>query len=136
MPERPDIREVVERLRTTASDVRASMRAQAAFAEPVTQNGLTILPAASVRGGFGGGGGGGAAARGRGKRGADASGDAGGDGEGTGMGMGFGVNARPVGAYVISDDKVHWKPAIDPTRMFIAGCLVAVAYFFFAWLSS
>jgi uncharacterized spore protein YtfJ len=136
MPERPDIREVVERLRAAASEARTSMRAQAAFGEPVTHNGLTILPAASVRGGFGGGGGGGAAARGRGRGTAGENAEAGGDGEGSGLGMGFGVASRPVGAYVISDDRVRWKPAIDPTRMFIVGCLVAVAYFFFAWLSS
>jgi uncharacterized spore protein YtfJ len=115
MPERPDIREFV--------------------GEPVVRNGLTVLPAASVRGGFGGGGGGGAAARGKGKKGVSGNGDAP-EGEGTGMGMGFGINSRPVGAYLITDDDVRWKPAIDPTRMFIAGCLVAVAYFFFAWLSS
>jgi uncharacterized spore protein YtfJ len=121
--ERPDIREVVERLRAAATDARESMRAQAAFGEPVTHNGLTVLPAASVRGGFGGGGG----------AGGGPGGEAG-DGEGSGMGMGYGLTSRPIGAYVISDDDVQWKPAIDPTRMFLAGCLVMVALFFFVWL--
>ena len=32
---------------------------------------------------------------------------------GQGEGAGFGVMARPVGAFVIKDGDVRWKPAID-----------------------
>jgi uncharacterized spore protein YtfJ len=108
----------MDRLRSTASDVRQSMHAQTVFGEPVTHNGITVLPAARTRGGFGGGGGGGE----------------GEEGEGSGMGMGYGVSSRPIGAFVISDDQVTWKPSIDVNLMFMMGCAVAALYFFFAWL--
>ncbi|HEX6261251.1 MAG TPA: spore germination protein GerW family protein [Actinomycetota bacterium] len=69
------------------------------YGEPFEKNGVTILPAASVRGGGGGG-----------------SGESP-QGEGKGTGGGFGVTARPVGAYVIRGEDVRWEPAVDVTRM-------------------
>ena len=78
------------------------------FGEPFEKNGVTILPAASVRGGGGGG-----------------SGESP-QGEGKGTGGGFGVTARPVGAYVIRGDEVRWEPAVDVTRMALMGQAVAV----------
>lgn len=80
------------------------------FGEPFEKNGVTILPAASVRGGGGGG-----------------SGEGGGpEGEGKGTGGGFGVTARPVGAYVIRGEDVRWEPAVDVTRMALMGQAVAL----------
>jgi len=78
------------------------------YGEPYEKNGVTILPAASVRGGGGGG-----------------SGESP-QGEGKGTGGGFGVTARPVGAYVIRGDEVRWEPAVDVTRMALMGQAVAV----------
>jgi len=78
------------------------------FGEPFEKNGVTILPAASVRGGGGGG-----------------SGESP-QGEGKGTGGGFGVTARPVGAYVIRGDEVRWEPAVDVTRMALMGQAVAL----------
>jgi len=78
------------------------------YGEPFEKNGVTILPAASVRGGGGGG-----------------SGESP-QGEGKGTGGGFGVTARPVGAYVIRGDEVRWEPAVDVTRMALMGQAVAV----------
>lgn len=99
----------VERILGAAADARQAMRAQTAFAEPVVQNGLTIVPAARTRGGFGGGGGEGEA------------------GQGSGSGMGYGMSARPIGAFVISDEEVTWKPAIDLNLAFIlAGAVAAL----------
>lgn len=109
--------ETADRLRATSDDVRSAMAARTVFGEAVTAGGVTVVPAARVQGGFGGGGGGGAR---------DAE-------EGSGMGLGYGLSARPVGAFVVDGDgKVRWKPALDPMRMFVMGCLVAIAYFFFA----
>lgn len=68
------------------------------YGEPVERDGVTLIPAAAVRGGGGGGSGHKA------------------DGE-EGEGGGFGVQARPVGAYVISDDGVRWRPALDVQRL-------------------
>lgn len=80
------------------------------YGEPFEKNGVTILPAASVRGGGGGG-----------------TGEGGGpQGEGKGTGGGFGVTARPVGAYVIRGEEVRWEPAVDVTRMALMGQAVAL----------
>jgi uncharacterized spore protein YtfJ len=117
----PDVRETMERLGRIADDARRSMRAQAVFGEPVTHDGVTVVPAASTRGGFGGGGG---------------EGGQEGEGEGAGAGMGFGVSTRPVGAFVITEGQVRWRPAPDVTRMFVMLCMVAIAYFLFGWLSA
>ena len=65
--------------------------ARRVFAKPVEGNGATVIPAAIVVGGGGGG---------------DSAGD-------QGSGAGFGVWAFPVGAYVVRDGRVRWKPAID-----------------------
>jgi uncharacterized spore protein YtfJ len=86
----------------TISDIvdtaRDTLTVRRVYAEPYVQGSLTIIPAAAVTGG--GGGGGGHDEQGR-------------DGEGGG----FGVNARPVGAYVIRDGQVEWRPAIDVNRI-------------------
>jgi uncharacterized spore protein YtfJ len=63
------------------------------FGEPYEKDGVTFVPVAKVGGGGGGGGGEGP------------------DGRGSGSGFGFG--GQPVGAYVIKDGAVHWRPALD-----------------------
>jgi uncharacterized spore protein YtfJ len=94
------VMDVVERSRETLTVKRV-------FGEPIERDGLTVLPAASVRGGGGGGGGG--------------------DNEGgQGGGTGFGLSARPVGAYVIRDGEVTWRPAIDLTKVILGGQVVAL----------
>ena len=74
---------------------RGAMGAKRVYAKPVESNGVTVIPAARVMGGAGGG---------NGER---------PQGTGQGEGGGFGVMARPVGAFVIKDGRVKWKPAID-----------------------
>jgi uncharacterized spore protein YtfJ len=54
-----------------------------------------VIPVASVAAGAGGG------------SGSDA--ERGGQGEGGG----FGASGRPIGAYVIEDGRVSWRPAVD-----------------------
>lgn len=73
------------------------------YGEPIERDGITVIPAAKVRGGGGGG--------------ADNMGNGGG---------GFGVSATPAGAYVIKDGTVRWRPAIDATRLALMGQLVAI----------
>jgi uncharacterized spore protein YtfJ len=77
------------------------------YGEPYEKEGVTFIPAASIRGGAGGG---------EGER---------GEAEG-GMGGGFGMMARPVGAYQIKDGEVTWVPAADTTRVIIFGQFVAI----------
>ena len=76
------------------------------FGEPVERDGVTVIPAANVRGGGGGGG----------------------DVEGNGGG-GFGVAASPAGAYVIKEGRVRWEPALDLNRTIFMGQLVAIVFF-------
>ena len=81
---------------------RDLMTARRVYGDPVEQDGVVVIPAAAVSGGGGGGG----------------------DNEDHGGG-GFGVRARPVGAYVIKDGTVTWKPAIDVARLTIGWQVVA-----------
>jgi uncharacterized spore protein YtfJ len=89
---------------------RDSITVKRVYGEPYEKDGVTLIPAAAVRGGGGAG-----------------------DGEGTGeqpsgRGGGFGVSARPVGAYQVKDGEVTWIPAADTTRVIVlAEVMVIVA---------
>ena len=81
---------------------RDAMTVKRVYGDPVQSDGVTLVPAAAVRGGAGGGG----------------------DNEGNGGG-GFGIVARPIGAYVIRDGSVSWRPAVDLNRvLLLAAALV------------
>jgi uncharacterized spore protein YtfJ len=84
----------VNELVATARD---ALTARKVFGEPYEQDGVTVIPAAVLRGGVGGGGG-------RNEQGEH------------GEGGGFGLIARPAGAYVIKDGVVRWRPAFDLNR--------------------
>src|SRR5262245_35930907 len=93
----------------TLSEARDSIAVKRVYGEPYERNGVTVIPAASVMGGGGGGGG------------DQPSGE-------TGSGLGFGLQGRPVGAYVIRGEQVKWEPAIDVTRLALAGLAVAALF--------
>jgi uncharacterized spore protein YtfJ len=97
----------IEMLRNMADN--ATVRT--VFGEPVTEEGVTLVPVAKVSGGAGGGGGTGPDQKGQ---------------EAHGTGGGLGLSARPVGAYVIRDGRVSWRPAIDVNRVILGGQVVAV----------
>jgi uncharacterized spore protein YtfJ len=83
---------------------RDAVTVKRVYGKPVENDGVTVIPAAAVRGGAGGGG----------------------DNAGNGGG-GFGVAARPIGAYVIRGGKVSWRPAFDLNRLLLlAAALVYV----------
>ncbi len=82
------------------------------YGEPYQENGVTLIPAASIKGGFGAGEGEG--------EGTDET------GSGSGQGGGGGVAARPVGAFKIDGDNVTWVPAVDVTRVVLMGQLVGI----------
>ena len=82
---------------------RDAIAARRAYGEPVESDGVIVVPAASV---FGGGGGG-----------SDARENGGG---------GFGLAARPVGAWVIRDGEVEWRPAIDLTLLVAIASLASL----------
>jgi uncharacterized spore protein YtfJ len=93
----------------TIEQAKDALTVRRVFGDPFEKNGVTIIPAARVQGAAGGGNGEGP------------------EGEGKGSGSGFGLNARPAGAYVIHDDEVDWRPAVDPNKVIIAAAVVAVA---------
>ena len=82
---------------------REAITVRRVYGDPIEREGVTIIPAADVRGGGGGGG--------------DAQNNGGG---------GFGVAARPVGVYVVRGDNVRWEPAVDASRIAIMGMVTAI----------
>jgi uncharacterized spore protein YtfJ len=99
----PDVDEILRGAREAISVTRV-------FGEPHEQDGVTVIPAANVRGGGGGGG----------------------DNEDNGGG-GFGLTAKPAGAYVIKDGDVRWKPAVDPNRIVLGWQIVSALGLLVAW---
>ncbi len=85
------------------SDARDAMTVKRVYGDPIEREGLTIVPAADVRGGGGGGS----------------------DSENNGGG-GFGLSARPVGVYIVKDGQVEWQPAVDASRLAIMGMATAI----------
>jgi uncharacterized spore protein YtfJ len=81
-----------------------SLRVKRVFGEPYASDGITVIPAAKLRGGGGGGGG-------------ESS-------DGRGEGGGFAVEAKPAGAYVIKDGRVRWRPAVDVNRIVLGAQVV------------
>jgi uncharacterized spore protein YtfJ len=82
---------------------REAMTVKRVYGEPIEREGLTIVPAANVRGG--GAGGGDTAENG---------------------GAAFGMTARPVGVYVVKDGNVNWQPAVDINRLAIMGMAAGI----------
>ena len=82
---------------------RDAMTVRRVYGDPYQEDGITVIPAAHVMGGGGGGG----------------------DTLGNG-GTGFGLSARPVGAFVIKDGDVQWRPALDLNRAIFMGQIVAI----------
>lgn len=87
--------------------VQDALTVKRVYGDAVETEGVTLVPAAAVRGGAGGGG----------------------DSDHNGGG-GFGLQARPVGAWVIRDAEAEWKPALDLNRLvlfaFVLGVLFAL----------
>jgi len=87
---------------------RDAVTVKRVYGDPYEKNGLTVIPAATVRGGGGGGAGEHA-------------------GEDKGGGAGFGLVARPSGAWIVEEGKATWKPAVDVNRIVLGGQIVALA---------
>ena len=92
--------------------------ASAVFGEPVEADGVTVIPVAKVRWGFGGGGG----------RGIEEGSEKGEVGEGSGGGGG--VIASPLGFIEIRDGRAEFRRANDP----VAAVPIIVASGAAAWL--
>jgi uncharacterized spore protein YtfJ len=100
-----DVNELLQQSRDT-------MTVNRLFGEAVERNGVTVIPVAATRG-LGGGG-----------RGEGSGPD--GVGTGSGSGGGFGLNAKPAGVYVIDNNRVSWRPAVDVNRVILGGQIVMI----------
>jgi uncharacterized spore protein YtfJ len=90
------------------AQARDSMTVKRVYGEPYEKDGVTVIPAARVQGGAGAGGG------------EDPQ------GQGKGSGSGFGVTARPVGAFIIREGELSWRPAVDVNRIILGGQVVVI----------
>lgn len=85
------------------ADAKDVITVKKVFGEPFQSNGVTMIPVASVRGGFGSG-------EGDGSETTSAS-----------RGGGMGMSGRPIGAYQIKGDQLSWVPAVDLSRVIFTG---------------
>jgi uncharacterized spore protein YtfJ len=81
-------------LQELIGSARDAMTVRRVYGEPYEKDGLTIIPAAVLRGGVGG-----QSARTDGQPDRDRG--------------GFGMKARPVGVFVVQNGVVRWQPAFD-----------------------
>ncbi|GIH99849.1 spore germination protein GerW family protein [Planobispora takensis] len=98
-----DIMDVIDQAKDNATVNRV-------FGEPITREGVTVVPVAKIAGGGGGG---------RGKQ-------EGGERPGEGSGGGYGLSATPAGVFVIKDGEVRWQPAVDVNRIVLGGQILGV----------
>jgi uncharacterized spore protein YtfJ len=94
-------------LQELISGARDVISVKRVYGDPYEKNGLTVIPAAAVRGGGGAG------------TGEHEDGESGGGG-------GFGVMARPAGAWIVEEGNVTWKPAVDVNRIVLGGQVIAL----------
>jgi hypothetical protein len=80
----------------------STFAAKRVYSEPYTVDGTTLITAAAISGGAGM------------RR----------DASERETGGGMGGSARPVGAYIVRDGQVTWKPALDLERIALRGLLV------------
>lgn len=114
----------IERARETA-------HWQSVFGEPQAAGDRTLIPVARVSYTFGLGFGQGSGAAGmedltpEGAAGPSAGGEGGPPPRGEGGGVGGGASARPLGAIVITPDKVYFEETVDATKIAVAGIALA-----------
>lgn len=105
-----------DRLTSLAQRVGASVTAGAVFGEAVEREGVTVIPVARMRWGFGGG------------FGEVQAEHAAGDGEGRrppgGSGGGGGAMATPMGFIEVRDGHARYKPLRDPLRLGLAAAIL------------
>ncbi len=95
----------MDQVKDVFNGVRDSFTVGRVFGEPISKDGVMIVPASRIAGGGGGGGG----SDGRHDRSAV---DSGPDVAG-GLGMGFGGTSKPAGAFVFKDGDVRWVPIVN-----------------------
>jgi uncharacterized spore protein YtfJ len=105
-------------LRDLVGSATEAANVKRVFGQPIERDGMTVIPVASVRGGFGGGE---AEATGSGP---SKSGTA--ESKPASWGGGGAWSATPAGVYVIKDGELSWQPAVDVNRTILVGCLTGI----------
>ncbi len=111
------------------SHIGRKMSVRTVYGEPTILGDRAVIPVAEVKYGGGGGWGGGRGPAAEALEGEKAEEI---QGEGEGMGMGFGVSAKPIGAFEVTAEGVHWTPVFDWGRIvqiwsIVTGFVVIVA---------
>lgn len=101
-----------------AERIEGALRVNRVFGDPVTRDGVTVIPVSHVGGG--GGGGSGREVQGGAEKTAGRQ-----SGEGSGGGLGW--TGHPCGVVVLRDGEVRWVPALDVNRLVSALAVVLVA---------
>src|SRR5690349_10251601 len=103
----------VEELDKLVEQGTDAMTVKRVFGEPITHDGLTLIPVARVRG-----------------MGGQGSGE-GPNSQGKGEGSGFAMTAKAMGTYVVKGETVRFVPAVDVNRMMatLGFVIAAVALF-------
>jgi len=86
---------------------RDVLTARGTVGDPIHHDGVVVVPVAKVLSGGGDG------------MGQDTA-------EKEGRGGGFGITSTPVGAFVIKDGAVSWRPAVDVNKIILGGQVVAI----------
>jgi len=108
--------DVMQGIDSVARTIQERLSAKTAYGEPVSANGVTVVPVARVSFGFGGGGGGGTGNMPGQGNGASAEAEQSmRSGSGGGGGGGGGALVKPLGFIEISDVGARWVP-IEPPR--------------------
>ena len=85
------------------------------FGGPIERDGVTVIPVASVRGGFGGG---------EGESPTQPPGAS--QAKPSNWGGGGAWSASPAGVYLLRDGAATWVPAVDVNRTILLGCLTGI----------
>ncbi len=96
-------------LETLLAQARDAFTVKRVFGDPIQQDGVMLIPVATLRAGGGGGSGEGP------------------EGQGKGFGGGLGVTAKALGMYVVKGEDVRFVPAVDVSRLLLISAFVAVA---------
>jgi uncharacterized spore protein YtfJ len=117
--ERDMLDQITGAIDTVAQAFQDRLQVRTVYGEPISANGVTVIPVAQVKFGFGAGGGGGTGTE------ADVEGRPK-EGSGGGGGGGGGGQVTPIGFIEISDAGARWV-ALEPSRLELALRALTVA---------
>ncbi len=119
----------IQQLLDTLNDLREKANVNACFGEPVTIEGRTIIPIASVGCGFGMG-----VGQGQSVEPGDEETDQSEEQAGSGGGGGGGMSVRPLGVVEVTSKRTRVEPVVDQQKVTLVGMLLTAWITF--WVAS